>query len=851
MNSKKKILTWEEAWQRAAVWLSFVLPAVIVFSIFVAKGIYPFGDRSFLYSDMYHQYMPFFSEFLRAVKAGDGLNYSWNVGLGSNFLALYVYYLASPLHWLAFLVPQSHLMEFMSYLVIVKIGLCGLTCFFYLRRHFETRDGAAVFFSSFYALSGFIAAYNWNIMWLDCVILLPLILLGLERLVKEGRCGLYCLTLALSILTNYYISIMICIFLVLYFIVLLITEKRSVRILVDFALYSLLAGGMAAVLLVPELAAILTTDFGDVSFPKSFTSYFPVLDELARHCLAVSTERGLDHWPNIYCGTAVFVLLPMYVLNQGIPVRRRFCSLALLGTFLFSFAANVPDLIWHGLNYPDSLPARQSFIYILLVLTVCYDAYRNMTKVSQNHILYGYLGAAAFLLACERFVQHEDFESGIELLTLLFVTFYAAALYLIRTRDSGRMRGILCFLVLSVVITELTVNSYNTSFGTTSRSAYLGQQEDYRALYAYTREREEGFYRMEKFTRKTKNDGTLAGYPTASLFSSTMNSGVMDLYTRLGMRHSKVYYSFDGATAFTAALLNVKYLFGDSDKYENELFSLLERSGDVYLYESGETLPFGYVAPVGYDLPENLTNPIAVQNELVHQLGIEEDLLVRASREQKGDNVLIRADQDGIYYAKLTDSGTKEAELVGGEMEQEDYGDLKDNAILYLGHMMSGDTVTLRNGDEDDETPRVSADAYRLNEEALRSALSLLSRKHLENVAWGSDFVRGDLSLTEAGRLILSIPWEKGWTVRINGQETEPELFGGVFIALDLEPGTYHIELDNVADGRALGAWISAGCTFLFAAFWIGHKREKSGKAILDILDRKRTGKRKRKKKRK
>lgn len=139
-------------------------------------------------------------------------------------------------------------MEFMSYLVILKIGLCGVTACLYLQKHFQTDRGVTALFSCFYALCGFMAAYNWDIMWLDCCILLPLIMLGLERLVKEGKWGLYCISLSLSILTNYYISIMICIFLVLYFLVLLLMEKGpggklSFRTIGRFAIFSLLAGG--------------------------------------------------------------------------------------------------------------------------------------------------------------------------------------------------------------------------------------------------------------------------------------------------------------------------------------------------------------------------------------------------------------------------------------------------------------------------------------------------------------------------------------------------------------------------------------------------------------------------------
>lgn len=129
MNGNKTTATSSEErrMQRGISVLAFFVPAFIMLVLFIIRGIYPFGDRSFLFSDMYHQYMPFLSEFVHKIKAGEGLFYSYNVGIGSNFLALYVYYLASPFNWLVFLLPEGLIMEFMSYLVILRIGLMGLT----------------------------------------------------------------------------------------------------------------------------------------------------------------------------------------------------------------------------------------------------------------------------------------------------------------------------------------------------------------------------------------------------------------------------------------------------------------------------------------------------------------------------------------------------------------------------------------------------------------------------------------------------------------------------------------------------------------------------------------------------
>lgn len=879
--------------------MAWAIPTLIMLFIFFLKSIYPFGNRSFLYMDMYHQYMPFFSELYDKIREGSSLGYTWNVGIGSNFLALYTYYLACPLHFLGALVPKAHIMEFLSYLVVCKVGLCGLTACLYLQRRFQTRSVSCVLFSCFYALSGFMAAYNWNIMWLDPVILLPLILLGLERLVKEGRCGLYCVALALCIYTNFYLSIMVCVFLVLYFLALLVSEKCSVKILGNFTLFSLLAGGMAAVLLVPEVCALWATDFGHSSFPAEMKTYFSVLEELARHCFCVSAERGLDHWPNIYCGAAVFLLLPLYAVNPGIPLRRRFAHLALAGFMLISFGVNMLDFLWHGFNYPDSLPGRQTFLYIFLILVMCYECFLHLRDLEPKYILYSYLGTVVFLLCGQRFVEHEDFSWEVWLGTLLFATVYAVLLHFYRTRvegitigervvgviggqrtegiasgeqsegsvDRGRMeetvsgecgtpspsqmrkqrewRKLLALLALIAVVLESGINTYDTSVGTTSRSAYLGQLENYRELYALALQREtdrgnNGIFRMEKFARTTKNDGTLAGYPTASVFSSTMNSTVANLYERLGMRHSKVYYAYDGATAFLSALLNINYLYGENAEENTEeedgedreiqseecsLFSLVDARGAVSLYACEATLPFGYVAPTGYDLPEGYKGePLKLQNEMVELLGVEGRLFQQAKCEKKGDKVTLTAQEDGHYYMMLTGSGTKKIAMTGA-LERK-YADLKIYSVLYVGYLEKGDTVNFANDDEDDETPEFQLKAWRMDEEVLAGALDVLGERHLEEVACDSTHVSGTLELAEAGRLILSIPYEKGWRIRVNGEEREPALVGECLMALDLEPGSYRIELEYEPYGLRQGILLSAVSILLFGVVMLLRRRK-------------------------
>ena len=399
-NRRKKRQTTPFLKPRDGLLIAFFVPVLVMICIFVQRGIFPFGERCFLRTDMYHQYAPFFSEFQYKLRTGGSLLYSWDVGMGVNFAALYAYYLASPLNWLILLCPKKLIIEFMTIMIVVKIGLSGLSFAWYLKQHSKNCILGVGFFGIFYALSGYMAAYSWNIMWLDCILLFPLIVYGLERLVREQKGMLYCVTLGLSILSNYYISIMTCLFLVLYFIALLILEepgpvRKYVESCARFGIYSLLSGGLAAGVLLPEICALQSTASGNFDFPKAWTSYFPIFDMIARHIGNVETEIGLDHWPNIYCGVAVFLFFLLYLACKKISVKEKavYCGLLLL--FFASFSMNVLNFIWHGFHYPNSLPCRQSFIYIFLMLFICFRAYAHLDETPKKYVAIAFWEASA------------------------------------------------------------------------------------------------------------------------------------------------------------------------------------------------------------------------------------------------------------------------------------------------------------------------------------------------------------------------------------------------------------------------------------------------------------------------
>ena len=800
--------------------LAFALPFITMLALFAAQQIYPFGNRSFLNIDMYHQYFPFLTDFFHKLKEGDSLYYSWNAGIGSNFIALYAYYLATPINWFCVLIPESYLMEFMSYLVVVKIGLCGLTSAIYFSRRFQSKRIVIAFFALFYAMSGYMAAYNWNVMWLDCIVLAPLILLGLEVLVKEGKYKLYCLSLGLAIMSNYYICIMICIYLVLYFlIVLLPLAEKKLAACLRFAVFSLLAGGIGALFLIPEILALRLSRFTSASFPDTLKSYFSLFDVLARHCMDVAIETGLDHWPNIYCSVAVILLFPLYLMSKSIASKEKTGKIVLLIIMLLSFSYNIPTFIWHGFNYPDSLPARQSFLYILLVLTVCLEAFLHIRSASKQELSISCVTAVLFVLFVQKLVTDDAFCAETYLLTTIFLVMYAVLLHLFHNHEKTPLY-LTCLIVLLVVI-EAGSNTLLTSLSTVSRPNYLANYETFHDLSSEQMLVDEGtFYRYEKTSRVTNNDSMLQDYPSVSMFSSTGNGLVNYFYSRYGMRNSKVYYCADGLTPFTSALLSCGYLFSKGAELpEDSLYSFVKEQDNVYLYKNTYALPLGFCISPDATMEEYLIDdkdtafsivaenkkddilPVKRQNMLARRLGAYGDIFTEIYSEDHAGYSTIEVPYDTHVYAYCDTTKVPEITAYVGDTELKTYKKLNNKYIMNLGYHTAGTIITLKS--ETEKTFYLTA--YGMDEDCLGDLVRRLGSNTMDIEKMDSDTLQGTITADTDGYLVFSIPYDPGFTILVDGVKTEASLFEDMMIAIPLTAGTHSISLEYYPQGMTAG----------------------------------------------
>ena len=621
--------------------LAFLFPFVGMLMVMLISGYKPFGQYSMLYSDMYHQYYPFFVAFRRSLRTGQSLLYNWSIGMGIDYLGLISYYLASPLNLLSVLVPEKLLLSYFSLLMPIKLGLAGLFFALMLRRLYGKNDFSITVFGGLYALCAWALGYQWNVMWLDSFALLPLVVLGEIALLREKRFFLYTAALFFAVFSNYYVGFFVCVFVALVFVCYEICRfpgwKRAGLDLVRIALFSLLAIGMTAILELPALAALQTTQSSVNQFPKGFRMNIATKNTLkglldAMRQVAGNMGGGLEPnfkegLPNLYCGVGTILLAWLFLMAKEVKLRDKVCCMVLLLFFMLSFIIRQLDYIWHGFHFPNMIPYRFSFLYSFVLLYMAYRGWLLRRRFRAAHILAAALLTAGVLCCSKDLLttQGVDFLDGtLEIPVYILynlgflIAFTGALLYGtirlpvpedptpeeigdIRYRQS-RCRVYARRGVLAVAVIELTANllAFGLYFPGTSVRDYPKGTEAAASMFRYLKEREkEPFYRAETTHSQTLNDDALNGYNGISAFTSSANVRVTEFMKALGYGAKNTYnrYCFEESSPVANLFLDLKYMIErDGRDRTSSVFSEVHHYEKVYLLENTAYLPLGFLA---------------------------------------------------------------------------------------------------------------------------------------------------------------------------------------------------------------------------------------------------------------
>lgn len=850
------------------IFLAFFVPFLLMLMAFIGMDFFPFGENQSAVIDMYHQYFPFIYELHEKLQSGGSLLYSWNGGLGTNFLTLLSYYAASPLYFLTVFVPDIYMMEAVTLIILIKIGLAGAFMAIYLRGMHQRCDFSTVAFAALYALCAYVMGYYWCLMWLDVVALLPLCMLGLNRLIDRGEFKLYTIALAAMMITNYYIGGMVCIFILFYYPILYFsrTEKKGAaacaRITGKAVLCSAVGIMISGITLLPTFLNMQNTYYIDSQMPADSVFYSPLMDVITN--LLPNTQLTVrEGLPNIYCGLITVMLFVFFLLAKRIPVRKKLLNCLFLAFLILSLNWNKLDFIWHGLHFPNQLPFRYSFVVSFLLIALAYEAFTHFREISAVQVAGVTAGFLGYVILAQKIFK-DDFSQEFVYVCLFLLFVYAAFLAVYRMGKVNHT--LMCFILLVIVGGELmnhaAIGVEKVSY--TNRAEYFAESQDVRMLAKEIRKTDKGFYRMEVANPIILNSPALYSYPGVSMFSSTVNGDVSYFMEHIGLEAKDVKnrYNYVMTTPVANAMLNVKYLVGRGIPIEGESsLTLIGGEETTTLYENRYDLSVGYMvnSAAVHSWDFNQENPFGVLNGFVKTATGTDAAIFRPVGEPQmtGRGVSLGAYENGRISctagsgeenpsAKLTFTSPQEqqvyvfveadgAETITAKRESGNQTELREDcgAVVSVGKCRAGETVDIDIQFEEGQTGgTITAFVCGMDTEAWNQAYQLLDDEILKVTNYSDTRIEGTIDVKENGCFVTSIPYEKGWTIEVDGEKRRAETLGGAFLAIPLEAGHHEIRMTYLPDGLIPGILLSlCGIGILIALCFV---RRKKGPAQLD-----------------
>lgn len=813
--------------------------------IFIFYKINPFGEYTLCTNDGVAQYIPFMNELYDKLKNGETLLYSYNGGLGYNFFGTIAYYMLSPFSFLILLFKKENIVIAVNLIIVLKMCCVSLGMTYYLLHRFKNKNYIySVIFSLAYTFSYFFLGYSYNFMWLDSIIMLPFILRGLETIsTRKGKIQ-YILSLSYCMLANFYIALIICLFLILYY--LCIINFKNVKDFIkkgfSFATCSILSALIASITLIPMGINILSGSSSRTTFP-AFSFFNDALYVFERHLpfIQIKTLSQNSGDANLFCTIGIMFLAGLFLFNKTIPPRRKLGTVLLSSFLLFSFTNSWTNFMMHGFYSQRQIPNRFAFLYVFLLVVMAYEVAISLKGLNKKSTIVTSIISIGILAITILSVDPNSPNMNEHLLIILgiyglaFIITYLSAIL----SKKEPVKTISIFLVIEILLglTQIQYASLSDSYD---------KQINYESAKANEETNE--FYREEILNWSVTNASTMYNMQGMTTFNSIINGKTSALLGQLGFDNGENYYTCYGHSPITDSMLSMKYLYS---KYSENLpfnFEYVETINDINVYKNN------YILPIGYSIDtSSFENNYANKFENLNNLTINYGTLYRGipiKTSYSSENAEIKKEDNSNYKvtAKKGDTFTFTLEPVEDKnvyIYTKCYGEsnitIKVNEriiasfshtgyISYLGDLTKEDVITIsytarRDINNKSSTIFLSSLNQSVFEDFYYDTLS----NSMQNVTFNKNTISGKFTATKDNtQIMFSIPYDKGWKVFVDGNLTNLENIKNAFCAVTVNEGTHDIKLVYAPNGLEIGAVCSGLGLLIFVAYIVITKYRKN-----------------------
>ena len=266
-------------------------------------------------------------------------------------------------------------------------------------------------------------------------------------------------------------------------------------------------------------------------------------------------------------------------------------------------------------------------------------------------------------------------------------------------------------------------------------------------------------------------------------------------------------------------LLGIRYsIYTDNDpKPEDTLLrSFYQSTDNVDLYKNTYALPLGFLVSDSLEADWDLTadDPGINWNNLVHSLGIADDLFVPLDVTNNGTTSVNVTTTEGGYYCFYSAKSGPSKIRISHHNTSKTFDNLSRSFFMSFDYQTDGSLFTITNDDSSSSTI-INLSAYRLNEDVLKKLYEILDESPMEVTSYTSTSV--DATITASA--------------------DDMTAFKDTFVSFEISEGTHTIRLDYTPDGFYLGLASTLICIILLimiAALIHLWKKNQAEEASLD-----------------
>ena len=811
---------------------AFLLPLLSLLIVYQMMGFYPFGEKSLYISDLFAQYRGFIMYAKQVFLGNESLQYSWDFFGGSNMMGNFAYYMGSLYNLLFLFIPDSYFYFGIVLVIALKFASISTAMYYFLIHTFKNKPEIALLLALNYTFSGMLVGYFFNIIWLDAFIFLPLIIgeihFFLGNYVLRKR---FVVLVFLLLLANFYIAYMVALFSVLYFFA--EGSRRKIRLaklgklLLRLSGYALLALLMAAVIILPTLFYLTEGIRNTIHITESKFSFTKLLAKLFNGIYYqrsfVNTSKSV--YPHIYSGILTLVITPLFFSKQ-ISRRERLIYGVLYLFLIISFCVPIVGNIWHAFVYPTGFPYRFAFLFSFLSIYLTARALEQgvwrVKPVTFSCLIWSLV--LGFLLV----IQEINFTSGFwnqVLLTLLVLI----ALF----TEGEKWRTFIGLLFVALTFAEVTVHQLTTvkkMDQVTPFTLYDQTITQAETEFIAYREKWQPLKKVVSNYMTFDTDNLYYHFPSVSGFSSMNNKQYLLMLTELGYSTSAVRAKRGGGTAITDILLGNQYqvIKNDQTSEVSANYQPIAFADQSTLFQTVYENPTGLFfddAQVTAEVPRNL------QQRIITSLGGDPAEYIRYEKvsHKLTAGVKIEANEvnqiaDAASFSFDVPKGTKEELLYVYFPHQ------LANNLRYVTHLESRQVepgwhqIDPESNEfvlvwEENQVVRdFSLYFMMINQEKLTTLMQQQTNDGVRIDTIDQTSFTGEIHVGERTNLVLPIPYEAGWSFKINGEAYPYQAaFGGLIQLANLPAdSTLTITGNFNAPGYTVGLIISLFATSIF-----------------------------------